>query len=293
MKNQLIQIYLLVCQIYDNNSSLKYQRSSNFKPKFTDEEIITIYLFGQLNEKFNRRQIYDFIHHYWSDWFPQMPSYQAFNRRLNLLTDNFQLLFGHLLEHLQHQHKDCLTSDFLIDSMPIMLAQGSRSKQARVALDIAECGFSAVKQTNFHGVRLHLIGNRQPGVLPLPSQVWIKESNVHDLVALKQIKDELPEQINLFGDKAYADKSFKAELKERNIELLTPLKKPKNKDLSGAEKHFNKTVSKIRQPIEGFFKWLIDKTDIQRASQVRSADGLIIHCLGKLTFALLLLNFYY
>ncbi len=37
----------------------------------------------------------------------------------------------------------------------------------------------------------------------------------------------------------------------------------------------------------------IDKTDIQRASQVRSTEGLIIHCLGKLTFALLLLNFYY
>jgi hypothetical protein len=26
---------------------------------------------------------------------------------------------------------------------------------------------------------------------------------------------------------------------------------------------------------------------------VRSTDGLLIHCLGKLTFALFLLNFYY
>jgi hypothetical protein len=59
------------------------------------------------------------------------------------------------------------------------------------------------------------------------------------------------------------------------------------------EKGFNKTVSSFRQPIESLFKWLIDKTDIQRASQVRSTEGLIIHCLGKLTFALLLLNFYY
>ncbi len=35
MKNQLIQIYLLVCDIYRNQSSLKFQRSSNFKPCFT------------------------------------------------------------------------------------------------------------------------------------------------------------------------------------------------------------------------------------------------------------------
>jgi hypothetical protein len=52
-------------------------------------------------------------------------------------------------------------------------------------------------------------------------------------------------------------------------------------------------VFRIRQPIESFFKWLIDKTDIQRAGTVGSTDGLLVHCLGKLSFALLLLNFYY
>ncbi|MGI8467038.1 MAG: hypothetical protein ACR2N3_01140 [Pyrinomonadaceae bacterium] len=103
---------------------MKYQRLSNFKPVFTDEEIITGYLFGQLNEKFNHRQIHRFIQTYWSDWFGRLPSYQAFNRRLNLLTDNFQSLFGSLLEtiHLNQHH---LTEDFLIDSMPIMPACGN------------------------------------------------------------------------------------------------------------------------------------------------------------------------
>ena len=173
-----------------------------------------------------------------------------------------------------------------------MLACGARSKRARVALEIAACGFSAVKQTHFHGVRLHLIGNRQPGTLPVPQKVWIEQGHVHDLTALKEIADEIPDAINLVGDKAYADRQFRAELQQRRIQLLTPIKKPKKKQLSKADQHFNKTVSSIRQPIESFFKWLIDKTDIQRASQVRSADGLIIHCLGKLTFALLLLNLY-
>jgi hypothetical protein len=112
------------------------------------------------------------------------------------------------------------------------------------------------------------------------------------VTALREIKDELPAGINLFGDKAYAAADFKTELKAREINLLTPLKKPKKQSLSGAQKLFNKTVSSFRQPIESFFKWLIDKTDIQRASQVRSTDGLLIHCLGKLTFALFLLNFY-
>ena len=292
MKNQLIQIYLLVCHFYDNPSSLKYQRLSNFKAKFSDQEIMTIYLFGQLNEPFNHRQIYDFIREYWADWFPALPSYQAFNRRLNLLTDNFQVLFACLLETL-HLNQSRLTADFLIDSMPIMLARAVHSNRARVAPEIAKTGFSAVKQTNFHGVRLHLIANRQTCALPIPAKICLKEGNVHDLTALCEITDELPNRINLFGDKAYADTLFKAELKEQHIELFTPIKKPKKEHLSKEQKYFNKTVSSIRQPIESFFKWLIDKTNIQTASQVRSTEGLIIHCLGKLTFALFLLNFYY
>lgn len=292
MENKLIQLYLLVCQIYDNQSSLKYQRLSNFKPAFTDEEIITVYLFGQLNEKFNHRQIYFFIREYWLSWFPALPSYQAFNRRLNLLTDNFEFLFAYLLQNL-HLKQTQLTEDFLIDSLPIMLAAGTRSKRARVALEIARTGFCATKQINFHGVRLHLLANRRSGRLPVPARIWLKEGNIHDLTALKEVCDELPSGINLFADKAYADKAFKAELETKPICLLTPIKKPKKQNLSVQQKYFNKTVSSLRQPIESFFKWLIDKTDIQRASQVRSTDGLLIHCLGKLTFALFLLNFYY
>lgn len=292
MKNQVIQIYLLVCQIYDSHSSLKYQRDSNFKPKFSDEEIITVYLFGQLNEKFNHRQIHAFIREYWLDWFPQLPSYQAFNRRLNLLADNFQALFAYLLAALQNNQK-ASSADYLIDSLPVMLAVGTRAKRGRVAPEMAKTGFCATKQINFHGVRLHLIGNRQAGALPTPSQIWLREGNIHDLTALREVADQLPADINLFADKAYADADFKRRLRCREIKLLTPLKKSKKENFSDEQKLFNKTISSFRQPIESFFKWLIDKTDIQRASQVRSTDGLIIHCLGKLTFALFLLNFYY
>jgi len=98
----------------------------------------------------------------------------------------------------------------------------------------------------------------------------------------------------LFGDKAYASRRFKDSLRlKRQIQLMTPIKKPKGGELSETQKHYNKLVSRIRQPIESFFKRLIDKTNIQKASQIRSTEGLLVHCLGKLSFALLLLNFYY
>jgi hypothetical protein len=275
------------------HNELHLQANRNGKTDLTVPELMTIYLFGQINGYFKHRHIYNFIKEYWLDWFPNLPSYQAFNCRLNLLEPCFHALFENLSNRLHAGEKDFQAVDYLIDSMPIMLAVGTRSKQAKVAHDLCNTGTSFVKQTHFHGVRLHLLAKKKSNKLPLPNQVWLKQASVHDLTALKEKADELPNFINLFGDKADADALFKEELQMQNIQLFTPIKKPKKKELSEAQRRYNKTVSKIRQPIESFFKWLIDKTDIQRASQVRSTDGLLIHCLGKLTFALLLLNFYY
>ncbi len=292
MENKLIEIYLLVCHIYDMNKHLHLQENRNGLPNLTVPELMTIYLFGQLNGQFKHRHIYNFTRRYWLAWFPALPSYQAFNRRLNLLENHFHAVFDFLLADLQSDtsHK---STDYLIDSLPIMLACGARAKRASVACEFAATGFSAVKQQHFYGIRLHLIAKKQTARLPLPLQIWMREGNVHDLTALREKAADLPASINLFGDKAYADAHLKGELHSRRIELLTPIKKPKNRELPEKQKRANKTISTFRQPIESFFKWLIDKTDIQRASSVRSTDGLLIHCIGKLSFALLLLNFYY
>jgi hypothetical protein len=49
----------------------------------------------------------------------------------------------------------------------------------------------------------------------------------------------------------------------------------------------------VRQPIESFFNWLIEKTTIQRASKVRSTAGLLVHLMGKIAtaFIYLILNY--
>jgi hypothetical protein len=96
---------------------------------------------------------------------------------------------------------------------------------------------------------------------------------------------------SLIGDKAFPDPLFQAMLKEQHTTLYAPRKKPKGQELSATEKYYNRLVSRLRQPIESFFNWLIDKTDIQRAGAVRSTEGLMIHCFGKLTVALFLLVF--
>ncbi len=58
MENLLIEIYLFVCRVYDTSSKTCFQRlSNNREPDFTDQELITIWLFahfrGLLREKEN------------------------------------------------------------------------------------------------------------------------------------------------------------------------------------------------------------------------------------------------
>jgi hypothetical protein len=73
-----------------------------------------------------------------------------------------------------------------------------------------------------------------------------------------------------------------------NSLILIPIKgiKGQSEDLKKRDKAandlFSKAVSKVRQPIESLFNWLIEKTDIQRASKVRSTKGLMVHVFGRL-----------
>ena len=207
MKELLIELYLFVCQIYDTSSDTCFQRlSNNDQPIFTDQELVTIWLFAHFNDKFQKKQMHQFILDYWAEWFPNLPAYQTFVFRLNRLEPTFQT-FGKILgESLTSEIPSEI--DTLTDSMPVMLAQQGHSYSAKVAREIADAGFCAAKKTRFHGVRLHFLAKRQTARLPLPLVVWLCEGSHHDSKAFKEQKIEL-ENSDLFGDKAFADREIK------------------------------------------------------------------------------------
>jgi hypothetical protein len=139
MENQLIQLYLFICQIYDTRSATCFQRASNnSKPDFTDQEIVCIWFFGHLNGKFQKKQIHDFIRHYWAEWFPLLPAYQTFCYRLNLLEQTFQSIGAQLFTHCRAAQTPEL--DHLIDSFLVMLAANGHAYSAKVAREVANVG---------------------------------------------------------------------------------------------------------------------------------------------------------
>jgi Transposase DDE domain len=290
VETKLIELYLLICNFYDNQTVLKHQRLSNFKPRFTDQELLTMYLFGHLQGLTSQRRIYDYFARHWREWFPALPTYQAFNRRLHHLTAAFELLIDeNLLAASKRENLSC--ADRLIDSLPVMLAVGTRSNRARVARHLADVGFCATKQIHYCGVKLHVLAARRMSKLPIPERIFLSRASLHDLAALRELDPHIS-HCGLFGDKAYADTGMKALLQERGTYLITPYKRKRNEDETVVPTSLNRFVSRIRQPIESLFGWLIQRTDLQNASRVRSTQGLLVHCYGKLAVACLLLTLY-
>ena len=147
------------------------------------------------------RQIYNHIHHQWRAWFPLLPSYQAFNNRLNNLAPSFELLTDTLLQQAHAQLS--VADDRLIDSVPVILARASRSTSARVAREVADKTFCASKNLWYHGVKIHLQAARRITQLPMPERIFLTEASCHDLAAVRQMHLHLGD-CALFADKAYA-----------------------------------------------------------------------------------------
>lgn len=290
---QLIQLFLWVCGVYDKHPTLKYQRWSPNpnQPLFTDQEALTVYLFGLRQGHFKQKAIHRYVQEHWGAWFPQLPSYQAFNHRLNLLNEVWPVLLGELCGELELP--DVANGvDQLLDSLPIMLAVRNRSYHAKVACDLADQTFCESKKLWYHGVKLHLLGAKQYRQMPVPLSLCLTEASRHDLPVLKE-QIFVPLSGTLFGDKAYCDPATKQALATQGTTLCTPDKKEKGQTVYrvGQSGLWSRFVSAMRQPIESFFNWLLDKTDIQNAAKVRSSEGLLVHCYGKLTAAFYLLCF--
>jgi hypothetical protein len=295
LTTKLVEIYFHICEKFEKELKFSCQRfTNNSNPEFTDQEIMTIYLFVQSQENHHQiKRIYRFADRYLRSWFPKLPSYAAFNYRLNRLSEAFRLLTQSLLE--EYKPLDCIENESLIDSLPIITCSAKRF--GKVAPELTDKGLCATKSLFFYGLKLHVIGFRRIGQLPFPEQLVVTPASEHDLNVYKNEWGTITNR-TFYGDKIYYNIDYFNNLAtNQNTKMLTPVKAVKNQ--SAWDKQFNKAaddlfstaVSNIRQPIEGFFNWLLEKTDFQRASKVRSANGLLIHVFGKLAAAFICLIF--
>ena len=291
-QTNLITLYCTVCDHSSTIEAIMQRQSNNFRPQFSDEECVTVYLWGISQRRFEQKTIYEYTRNHLLEWFPKLPSYQAFSDRLNRLAPVFQALAEHWLRVIGVDSSEI--SEYIVDSCPVILARGSRSGHAKVAHELCEKSYNPSRKEWYYGIKLHAVVARKPDCLPIPLSLMASGAAKHDLPAAKQIMEDhlFLRSGKLYADKAYADAGWAQSLKENHaLELLTPRKKLKGDTLISGDT-FSTFVSSIRQPIECFFNWLNRLTNIQSASMVRSMSGLLLHVFGRISAALCSLLFY-
>jgi len=288
---KLIALYFYICEKYDKELKYHCQRySNNSKPAFSDEEILTIYLYVSIEEgRHTIKDIHRFASRHLRSWFPLLPSYQAYNNRLNRLNEVLRLLSAEVLS--LHIPEDCSEQISLIDSMPVITCSGKRD--GRVATELTCKGRCASKSMFYYGLKLHVVGWSRKGTIPWPEAIIVSNGAENDLTIFKENCEQWNDH-NFYGDKIYYNKEWFADFKaQQNSQMFTPVKAIKGKNLrleqfdKAAEDLYSKLVSSMRQPIESFFNWLNVKTEIQNAHRVRSTKGLLVHIFGKIAAAFL------
>lgn len=290
---KLIELYCYVSAIYDSRLAYSVQRfSNNCSPKFTVQEIMTIYLWATLQKQYTKKDVYKYAINHLTEYFPNIPSYQAFNNRLNNLHEAFKELTYILTSIFKNEFSDVIEN--IVDSFPIALAKDKRAYKGKVAKEICNKGYCATKDFHYYGCKLHVIANVRPKTTPYPEYALITEASVHDLEAVRELFASFRNR-KIYADRAYADAQLQSLAKANGTVILTPYKRKRGeKIVDSADSLASTAISRIRQPIESLFNQIDEKVKLQNASKVRSLNGILTHIWGKLSaFMLVFSNTFY
>jgi hypothetical protein len=128
---------------------------------------------------------------------------------------------------------------FVMDSCPIVLSR----RVGRVAQGYAQRDYCASKKAYYYGVHLHGLCRPSPGQIAIGEQLVVEPADKHDITVAREMLFEM-EQTGVLADKAYCSAPFADELEKCNqVNLVTPIKKKKDVELTLFEHAFNSIFS--------------------------------------------------
>lgn len=292
----LISLYYYVCQLYDeelHHHCFRHTKNGQ-SPLFTDQELITVFLFIQnVYKPSSLKSLHTIAQDAYLDWFPHLPGYERFNRRLNRISSSF----CHIANDLGHRwFIQCLDSGaiadeawLLNDSFPVVTCAGNR--YGVVAPEITDRGYNSTKRMHFWGIKIHVLAYKVSGSTPVPVRLWVGPASEHDYQAqVAELESVAP--FNISGDKAFESKELIEAFENHGGKWMIGKKDNYRKRVwerqrnIAADQLYNRAVSKLKQPIESLFSTFA-KFGIQKAGLIRSTTGLTRHIMGTLAAAMI------
>lgn len=156
-------------------------------------------------------------------YMPTMLGKSRFNRRLHRIPDTlWQALFYMLAQIHQQLNTE---ADYIVDSCPVPVCDNLRIRRCKLYRSEDYRGYCASKRRYFYGLKLHLVvtASGQPVDLVLTA------GEVGDMPGLRRLLLELPDDSDLYGDKAYTDYTWEDTLQALGAYQLIAARKSNSK----------------------------------------------------------------
>jgi hypothetical protein len=254
--------------------------SNNNNPKFTDSEIMTINIVGQLAGQNSQSAWFRYVRKNYMYLFPNISQRSQYVKRSFRLKSITCFLQQYLVNKT---HANC-SREFIVDSFPISLCNLQRLKNSSQPFeyDGASFGYCASKKLHYYGYKCHLVTDLR-GV---PVFLCLTGAHMSDLRAFEFVISQMLEQ-NIakkntiyIGDKGYVGKNFQEHILQYfGVELLS-IQRQYDKELE--ESPINSLLKKSRKLIETSINVFAQELHANWTNR-RSIKGLACSLLDKLT----------
>lgn len=208
------KIILVYCLCADMLKALDHKE--DVQCEMSDAEVMTAGLVAALFFGGKHKLACEFLQE--QKYMPRMLSKSQFGRRLQRLDYLFLTLFRLLGESFKELNEE---SVYIIDSVPIAVCDNIRIRRNKIYGDEAYRGFQASKRRYFYGVKVHLLVTKNHQ----PVEFFLSPGGFGDVDALTQYDFDLPEDSQVFADKAYNYYTVEDILDEAGIQLAPDRKK--------------------------------------------------------------------
>jgi hypothetical protein len=239
----------------------------------SDAELLTMAVMSAMLGFTSERRWMRYVNGHLAVMFPRRIGQSGYNKRLRKAF----FLFIRVIRMLAMDTSLWSDDVWVVDSTPVQCGCSRETARRSDAVGWAEYGYCASHSRYFWGLRLHLVCTLHglPVMFALAgAKADERETLLGMLEAAGDIVDAHPGQ-TLIGDKNYFGQAFEADLTERELVLLRPVRKG---EARRAGQHLLKPLRQIIESVNWTFK---GQLDLERHGG-KTAEGIIARVLARI-----------
>lgn len=256
----IIYVYELICEYYQKillDMGRQQLRQRGFKPKLSDEEVITMEICAEYWGIDKDKGIYEYFRAHYAEWFPELKDRTSFTRQAANLWQIKSAIQQQLVNE-SNQASDIIQTT---DTLPLPVCVYTRSYRDKCFKPEADYGYCAAKQLDYYGFKLGLRISRLGMITHYP----LLPARPHDINFLADLIDNF--QGIILADKGFIGGSSNDLWKTRGVKIITPNRKNMKKlDIPYT---LMKQYMRFRKGIETVISQLTERFSINR---IRTRD---------------------